>query len=165
MQCPFCRIDNDRVIDSRAVDDGFSIRRRRECLNCKKRFTTYERTEEPAIKVVKKSGIRELFDREKLKRGLAKACWKRPISDEKIDAICAEIEAEMSANFETEVNSDFLGELAMQHLRDLDQVAFVRFASVYREFKDVRDFVEELQPMLAENRAEISGKPPSAGSR
>jgi transcriptional repressor NrdR len=163
MQCPFCRVDNDRVIDSRAVDDGFSIRRRRECLGCRRRFTTYERIEEPAIKVVKKNGVREPFAREKLKRGLAKACWKRPVSDEKIDAICAEIEAEMCANFETEVNSEFLGELAMQHLRELDQVAFVRFASVYREFKDVRDFVEELQPMLAEARDEIAAKPPSAG--
>ncbi|MBS0208762.1 MAG: transcriptional repressor NrdR [Planctomycetes bacterium] len=150
MNCPFCRFDNDRVIDSRASEDGFAIRRRRECLNCKRRYTTYERLEEPAIKVVKKDGTRTPFEREKIKRGLEKACWKRPISDEQIESVVAAVEADVHQNFETEVQSEYLGELVMQHLRQLDQVAFVRFASVYREFKDVRDFVDELEPMLEE---------------
>ncbi len=157
MQCPYCRVDNDRVIDSRTIEDGFSIRRRRECSACKRRFTTYERIEEPAIKVVKKDGIRVPFAREKIKQGLAKACWKRPISDERIEAIVAEVESDVYANFDTEVSTRYLGELVMKHLRAIDQVAFVRFASVYREFKDVRDFVEELQPMLAESRGRGSG--------
>lgn len=152
MKCPFCRVDNDRVIDSRASEDGFAIRRRRECLDCKRRYTTYERIEEWAIKVVKKDGSRTPFERDKIKRGLEKACWKRPISEEQIEATVSAIESEVYANFDSEVPSQTLGELVMRHLRQLDQVAFVRFASVYREFKDVRDFVEELEPMLEEKR-------------
>ncbi len=148
MRCPFCREDNDRVIDSRGADDGFAIRRRRECLDCKRRYTTYERLEEMAIKVVKKHGEREPFSRVKMRRGLEKACWKRPISDEQIDTIVAAVETEIYATCESEVESHRLGELVMEHLGELDQVAYVRFASVYREFKDVRDFVDELQPML-----------------
>ena len=145
MQCPYCRTDNDRVIDSRASQDGFAIRRRRECLSCKRRYTTYERVEEPAIKVVKKDGVREPFERDKIKRGLEKACWKRPISGEQIEAIVAGIEGEVHAHFDAEVESRYLGELLMQRLREIDHVAFVRFASVYREFKDIRDFVAELR--------------------
>jgi transcriptional repressor NrdR len=141
-------LDNDRVIDSRASEDGFAIRRRRQCLHCKRRYTTYERLEEMAIKVVKKGGEREPFSRQKIRDGLAKACWKRPISDEQIDSIVSAVESETYGNFESEVDSRYLGELVMAHLGKLDEVAFVRFASVYREFKDVRDFVEELQPML-----------------
>lgn len=148
MRCPFCRVDNDRVIDSRASEDGFSIRRRRECLSCKRRYTTYERVEEMEIKVVKKDGVREPFDREKIKRGLSKACWKRAISDEQIEKLISSVEGDIYAGFESEVESREIGELVMQRLAQLDQVAFVRFASVYREFKDVRDFVDELQPML-----------------
>lgn len=151
MKCPFCRQDNDRVIDSRASQDGFAIRRRRECLTCRRRYTTYERIEEPAIKVVKKDGIRAPFERERIKRGLEKACWKRPISDEQIEAIVSAVENDVYANFDSEVSSRYLGELVMSHLRRLDQVAFVRFASVYRQFKDVRDFVDELEPMLKES--------------
>ena len=152
MQCPYCRVDNDRVTDSRASQDGFAIRRRRECLSCKRRYTTYERVEEPSIKVVKKDNVRVPFEREKIKRGLERACWKRPVSDEQIEAVVAEIESEVYANFEAEVESRYLGELVMKLLRKVDQVAFVRFASVYREFKDVRDFVDELEPILAESR-------------
>jgi transcriptional repressor NrdR len=152
MKCPFCRLDNDRVIDSRASQDGFAIRRRRECLDCRRRYTTYERIEEPAIKVIKKDGVRTPFEREKIKRGLEKACWKRPIGEEQIEAIVAAIESDVYANFDNEVQSQYLGELVMRNLRDLDQIAFVRFASVYREFKDVREFVEELEPILEENR-------------
>lgn len=150
MLCPSCRIDNDRVIDSRTSQDGFAIRRRRECANCKRRFTTYERIEEPLVKVIKKDGSRVPFEREKIKRGLEKACWKRPISDEQIEQLVTAIEEEIAQRFELEVESHELGELAMLQLRNLDQVAYVRFASVYREFKDVRDFVDELRPMLEE---------------
>lgn len=148
MKCPFCSVDNDRVMDSRACNDGFAIRRRRECLHCRRRYTTYERAEEAPIKVVKKDGSRVPFDRDKIKQGLAKACWKRPISDEQIEAAVAAVEIELYSNFESEVESRHVGELVMKSLAELDQVAYVRFASVYREFKDAHDFVEELQPML-----------------
>lgn len=148
MRCPFCQVDHDRVIDSRASDDGYAIRRRRECANCRRRYTTYERLEEHEIKVVKKSGIREPFSREKLRQGLAKACWKRPISDETIDLLVTSVEREVYDEFDSEVDSQRLGDVVMKKLRSIDEVAFVRFASVYRQFKDVRDFVDELQPML-----------------
>jgi transcriptional repressor NrdR len=150
MKCPACQSDNDRVLDSRTAHDGLSIRRRRQCLACKRRFTTYERVEATAIKVIKKDGGREPFDRTKIKRGLDRACGKRPISDEQLEAIVAAVENEVEANFDTEVESRYLGELVMQHLRDLDQVAYVRFASVYRQFEDVHDFVSELKAMLRE---------------
>ena len=152
MRCPFCRLDNDRVIDSRASEDGFAIRRRRECLDCKRRYSTYERLEEMSLKDVKKHGGREPFSREKMRQGLARACWKRPISDEQIDGVVARVETEVYANFDSEVDSEHLGALVIRYLGELDQVAFVRFASVYREFKDVRDFVDELQPMLLSKR-------------
>ena len=150
MRCPFCRTDNDSVIDSRAGDDGTSIRRRRECVACRRRFTTYERVERQLLAVVKKGGDREPFDRDKIKRGLAKACWKRPVTEDEIEGVVAALEAELYGNYESDVPSRVLGERLMELLRTLDQVAFVRFASVYREFKDVRDFVDELEPILAE---------------
>ena len=152
MKCPFCQEDNDRVIDSRASQDGFATRRRRECLRCGQRYTTYERVEGPGAKIVKKDGTREPFDRQKIKRGLEKACWKRPISDAQLEAILTTVENELEARFEMEVPSREVGELVMQHLRSLDQVAYVRFASVYRQFEDVHDFVHELKPMLDEAR-------------
>lgn len=148
MKCPYCHIDNDRVIDSRSSDEGFSIRRRRECLGCKRRYTTYERIEELSIKVVKKDGVREPLQREKIRVGIAKACWKRPVSDAQIDVVVNEAIDEVAADFDQEVPSREIGERVMAGLARLDQVAYVRFASVYREFKDVRDFVEELKPML-----------------
>ena len=148
MLCPYCRTDNDRVIDSRASQDGLAIRRRRECLSCKRRYTTYERVEEATIKVVKKDGVRVPFEREKIRAGMAKACWKRPISDHQIEHFVSAVESEIYHTYESEVSSVDVGRLVMKHLAELDQVAFVRFASVYREFKDVRDFVDELQPML-----------------
>jgi len=151
MRCPFCRADNDRVIDSRAGDDGNIIRRRRECVGCRKRFTTYERVERQLLNVIKKSGEREPFDRDKIKRGLAKACWKRPVSEEHIEGVVSSLEGELYGALEGEVPSVVIGERLMELLRELDQVAFVRFASVYREFKDVRDFVDELEPILAES--------------
>lgn len=149
MKCPYCRADNDRVIDSRASEDGFAIRRRRSCLGCQGRFTTYERIEAP-LKVVKKGGARVPYDRAKLKGGLEKACWKRPISDRQLEDIIGKIETDMRANFDSEVESGYLGELVMQQLRSLDQVAYVRYASVYRQFKDAQDFVDEIRPMLSE---------------
>jgi transcriptional repressor NrdR len=155
MRCPYCHIDNDKVIDTRASEEGYSIRRRRQCLSCERRYTTYERLEELEIKVVKKDGVRESFDPGKLRVGLAKACWKRTISDEKISEIVADIQGEIYATADREIDSSQLGELVMAKLRHLDQVAYVRFASVYREFKDARDFVDELQPMLREEE-EIS---------
>lgn len=148
MKCPFCREDNDRVIDSRASQDGTAIRRRRECLSCHRRYTTYERPEETTIKVVKKDGSRATFSREKIRRGLERACWKRPITSRQIDTAVAAIENDVYAQYDTEIESRELGALVMEHLRDLDEVAFIRFASVYRQFNDVQDFFEELQPML-----------------
>ena len=150
MKCPYCQIDNDRVIDSRASEDGCAIRRRRQCNDCRRRYTTYERVERTSVKVVKKDGVRVPFDRDRIKQGLEKACWKRPISDAKLEAIISEVENRVEMSFDTEVESRELGELVMRHLRELDQVAYVRFASVYRQFEDVHDFVEELRPMLSD---------------
>jgi transcriptional repressor NrdR len=149
MKCPYCLDDNDRVLDSRASQDGFAIRRRRECLGCRRRYTTYERIEPSAVKIIKKDGSREPFDHAKIKQGLEKACWKRPVSDEQLEAIVAGVENELEMNFDSDVESRLLGEMVMKRLRDVDQVAYVRFASVYRRFKDVQDFVDELRPMLA----------------
>lgn len=150
MRCPFCLHDETKVIDSRTSPD-FSIRRRRECLSCERRFTTYERIEESPIKVIKKDGSRVTFDREKIRSGVEKACYKRPISAEQIDQLVGEVEATIYEDGMREVQSRRIGELVFNALRDLDKVAFVRFASVYREFQDVHDFVDELQPIL-ENR-------------
>jgi transcriptional repressor NrdR len=157
MRCPNCKHDNDRVIDSRSSDEGYAIRRRRECLSCKRRYTTYERLEEPVVRVIKKDGAREPFSREKIRKGLEKACWKRPISAEKLDALVTDLESEVYSHGDTEIESRQLGEMVMQRLAQLDQVAFVRFASVYREFKDVNDFVDELQPMLRQQGKKKSG--------
>lgn len=148
MRCPFCRKDNDRVIDSRASNDGASIRRRRECLSCERRYTTYERPEETTIKVVKKDGSRAPFSREKIQSGLERACWKRPISTRQIESTVNAIENDVYQNHETEIETRDLGLLVMEHLRELDEVAFVRFASVYRQFSDAQDFFEELLPIL-----------------
>ncbi len=150
MKCPFCGVDNDKVIDSRASEDGAATRRRRQCNACKKRYTTYERVERTTVRVVKKDGTRVSFDRLRLKQGLEKACWKRPVGDADIESVITEVENYIEANCDVEIESRFLGEIVMDQLRELDQVAYVRFASVYREFKDARDFVDELRPMLAE---------------
>ena len=150
MKCPFCQVDNDRVTDSRASEDGVAIRRRRECLGCDRRYTTYERYEPLSLKVVKKNNVREPFEREKIRRGLQKACWKRPISDDQIDAVVAAVERDIYDRVDNEIESRELGELVMKHLRQLDQVAYVRFASVYRQFKDVSQFVEEIKTLISE---------------
>ena len=147
MRCPFCKNEETKVIDSRNSQD-FSIRRRRECLDCNRRFTTYERIEESPIKVIKKDGTRVPFDRSRIRAGIEKACYKRPISNEQIDKVVAEVEAAIYEEGLRELPSRQIGELVFNALRELDKVAFVRFASVYREFKDVNDFVDELQPML-----------------
>jgi transcriptional repressor NrdR len=152
MKCPFCHADNDKVIDSRASEDGAATRRRRRCNACKRRYTTYERVERTTIRVVKKDGARVPFDRLRLKQGLEKACWKRPISDINIESVITEVENYIEANCESEVESRYLGEIVMEQLREIDQVAYVRFASVYREFKDARDFVDELRPMLTDSK-------------
>lgn len=148
MKCPFCRTDNDRVIDSRASQDGLAIRRRRECLGCNRRYTTYERPEDVTVKVVKKDGSRVPFDREKIKEGLERACWKRPVNSSRIESTVDRIENDVYASFDTEVESKELGLVVLEHLKDLDEVAFVRFASVYRQFNDIQDFFEELRPLL-----------------
>ena len=151
MMCPFCRNGETKVIDSRTSQD-FVIRRRRECLICERRFTTYEKIEESPLKVIKKDGTRVPFDREKIRLGLEKACYKRPVSESQIEAIICDVEAAVYQNFDREVPSRYIGEKVFDRLRTIDQVAFVRFASVYREFKDVNDFVEELEPILRANR-------------
>ena len=147
MMCPFCTTGETKVIDTR-MTEKYVIRRRRECLHCERRFTTYEKIEESPLKVIKKDGTRVTFDRERIRSGLEKACYKRPISQEQIQSTIGDIEAEVYEQFEQEVPSRALGEIVMNHLKKLDHVAYVRFASVYRDFKDVNDFVSELQPML-----------------
>ncbi len=148
MKCPFCRGKNDRVVDTRASDDGFVVRRRRLCLSCLKKFTTYERIEVTNVRVIKRDGTRVPFDRAKLRQGIERACWKRPISEGQISALLAELETRMESEAETEVRTEYIGEQVMQLLRNLDEVAYVRFASVYRRFRNVEDFAHELEPML-----------------
>ncbi len=155
MRCPYCRTDDDRVIDSRASADGFAIRRRRGCLHCARRFTTYERVEGTGLRVVKKNGERVEFDRQKVLGGLLKACEKRPIPMAELDALVDAVERQCLEAFDTEVPTKVIGELIMERLRALDQVAYVRFASVYREFKDVREFLDELEPMLARRSGRV----------
>jgi transcriptional repressor NrdR len=148
MKCPFCGHLEDRVIDSRAGGAGDVIRRRRECAACERRFTTYERVEDILPTVVKKDGRREPFDRQKLVRGLRIACNKRSVSTERIDAIADAIEREAQESERREVSSAELGERVMRHLRDLDEVAYVRFASVYRSFRDIDQFMAELGKLV-----------------
>lgn len=150
MRCPFCSYTESKVIDSRPAEEGASIRRRRECLSCGKRFTTYEIIERLPLLVVKKDGSRQSFDRMKLINGLVKACEKRPVSADQIEKIADEIEQELQGTLEREVPSEKVGEMVMQHLKKLDEVAYVRFASVYRSFKDINTFLEELNKLLNE---------------
>jgi len=145
MKCPFCKQDDDRVIDSRSAAEGTTIRRRRECRKCGRRYTTYERIEQTPIRVIKKDGRRVDFDRNKILAGLRKACEKRPIPTATLDRIVTEIETEIYDNYEKEVPSKVIGQMVMEKLKSLDKVAYVRFASVYREFKDVSDFEAEIK--------------------
>lgn len=151
MMCVFCRHDETKVIDTR-MSDSFVIRRRRECLKCGRRFTTHERVEDSPMKVIKKDGTRVPFNREKLRLGLEKACYKRPISAEQIDEVVRDVETDVNDNFEREVPSRYIGEKVFNRLRTLDNVAFVRFASVYREFQDVRDFMQQVDTILRERK-------------
>lgn len=148
MKCPYCASKNNKVVDSRSSSEGNSIRRRRECLKCKRRFTTYEYIETVPLMVIKKDGRREPFDRQKIIAGFVKACEKRPISMEKIDNLVSNIERVIMRKFDREVDSKEIGELVIQKLASLDEVAYVRFASVYRQFKDINQFMKELKDIL-----------------
>ena len=148
MRCPFCRTVDDKVIDSRMSGEGTSIRRRRECLKCEKRFTTYEYVENAPLMVVKRDGTRKRFDREKIKSGIMKACEKRPVSMDKIEEMVDEIERDIQKKADKEIKSTLIGNMVMEKLYGLDEVAYVRFASVYRRFKDVSHFMKELEKFL-----------------
>lgn len=158
MRCPFCKEDRDRVVDSRSSDTGRVIRRRRQCLACKKRFTTYEKIGESfKLCVVKKDGSRVPYDRDKIVAGLQKACYKRPVSAEQIQQIADKVEEDIFKNSDKEVSSVFVGENVMKHLRGVDKVAYIRFASVYRDFEDAGDLIEEVSQAI--QQAEYSGQP------
>ena len=148
MKCLYCGSSRDSVVDSRSSKGGKSIRRRRECLKCGRRFTTYEYIEEIPFMIIKKGNRREPFDRNKVLAGLVKACEKRPVSIQKLEKAVDTIERHIQKNFDREVKASVVGELAMKHLHSLDQVAYVRFASVYREFKDINQFMKELKHLL-----------------
>lgn len=148
MKCPFCGCEESKVIDSRSTDEGERIRRRRECINCSKRFTTYEIIESVPILVVKKDKSREAFDRDKLLRGMLRACEKRHVSMETIENAVTEIETSLQNSLDREVSSVKIGELVMEKLKEIDEVAYVRFASVYKHFKDVNAFMDELSSFL-----------------
>ncbi len=151
MRCPFCKEDNDKVIDSRSSEGGRIIRRRRECIECRRRFTTYEKIGESfKLNVVKKDGTRVPYDRDKLIAGLQKACYKRPVSAEKIQDVADRIEEEIFRNYDKEVLAMFVGEQAMRFLRQVDKVAYIRFASVYRDFDDAGELLDEVRQAIAE---------------
>ncbi len=151
MKCPFCGFEESKVIDSRPTDEGQRIRRRRECLQCNKRFTTYEIIESLPIIIIKKDKSRETFNRDKLMTGLLRACEKRPVSISTLDNMIDEIEVIIQNSLDREVSSERIGELVMEKLKKIDEVAYVRFASVYRQFKDINTFMSELSKLLGEN--------------
>ncbi len=151
MNCPFCNTYDTKVLDTRAADEGRSIRRRRECNSCQKRFTTYEKLESIPLVVVKKDGRRDIFDSDKILRGLIKACEKRPVSIEELEKMVADIERSLSNNMDKEITTTIIGEEVMKRLKDIDEVAYVRFASVYREFKDVNTFLKEIEELILKN--------------
>ncbi|MBR4545960.1 MAG: transcriptional repressor NrdR [Oscillibacter sp.] len=148
MKCPFCAYPESKVVDSRPSDEGNSIRRRRECLSCARRFTTYETVEFVPIIVVKKDGRRQGFDRRKILNGMLRACEKRPVSVDALEEIVNRIEQDLQSAMEHEICSEALGEIVLRHLRDLDEVAYVRFASVYRQFQDIGSFMSELDKLI-----------------
>jgi transcriptional repressor NrdR len=148
MRCPFCAHDEDRVIDSRPSDEGSAIRRRRECISCGARFTTYEKVESLPLLVIKKDGVREPFNREKMMAGIMKSCEKRPVTTVQIEGLVNSIEAQTQNSLKREISSREIGEMVMEGLKQIDEVAYVRFASVYRQFKDVNSFLDELNEML-----------------
>lgn len=152
MNCPFCNHYDSKVVDSRPTDEGQSIRRRRECIKCGKRFTTYEKLEQIPLMIVKKNGTRESYDRNKVLNGILRSCEKRPVSLEKIEATVNEIEKELYNSMEKEIRSDYIGGIIMNKLKDIDEVSYVRFASVYRQFTDINSFKEELENLLKEKK-------------
>ena len=152
MKCPFCGYTDSKVIDSRPAEDGTTIRRRRECLECQKRFTTYEIIERLPLVVVKRDGSRQSFDKVKLINGMVRACEKRPVTMTQIEGLANDIELELRGRLESEVKSEVIGEMVMARLKDLDEVAYVRFASVYRSFKDINTFMEELTKLLGDRK-------------
>ena len=163
MKCPFCGYEESKVIDSRPTDEGERIRRRRECLECGKRFTTYEMIESLPIVVIKKDGSRETFDRQKLLTGMLRACEKRPVSIETLDRAISDIETVIQNSLDREVNSDKIGEFVMDKLKDIDEVAYVRFASVYRQFKDINTFMDELNKLLSKQEKFLNGQSRTLG--
>jgi len=159
MRCPFCNADNDKVIDSRASDGGRCIRRRRQCLACNRRYTTYERIEERVkLSVIKRDGSRVPYDRSKIREAIRQAAYKRPISSERIDQVVEEVEEGLLADFEKEVSSQTIGERLAAALQRVDKVAYVRFASVYRQFEDVGEFIEEAQELIERAAKDIPGQ-------
>ncbi len=150
MRCPFCGCEDSKVVDSRPTDEGERIRRRRECFKCSRRFTTYEIIESTPLMIIKRDNSREPFSREKLMNGLLRACEKRPVSVDDIDSVIDKVETKLYSSVEREVPSSIVGEYTMEYLKDLDEVAYVRFASVYRQFKDIHSFMNELQKLLDE---------------
>ena len=152
MKCPFCGFTDSKVIDSRPAEDGTTIRRRRECLECAKRFTTYEIIERMPLVVIKRDGSRESFDKVKIINGVIRACEKRPVTMTQIEDLANDIELELRGRLESEVKSEVVGEMVMTRLKDLDEVAYVRFASVYRSFKDINTFMEELTKLLGDRK-------------
>ncbi len=150
MKCPFCSFEESKVVDSRSTDDNTTIRRRRECLRCNKRYTTYEKIEDIPILVIKKDNTRENFNKEKIINGLIIACQKRPVSRKQIENISIEIEKSISNSMITEVESSYIGKLVMEKLKDIDEVSYVRFASVYRQFKDINTFFEEIKGLMTD---------------
>ena len=148
MRCPFCGVEDSKVIDSRPTDEGSRIRRRRECLACAKRFTTYEIVESVPLVVVKKDGFREMFDRSKLMSGMVRACQKRPIPVERLESAVSDIESRIRNSLDREVSTQQIGEYVMDALKDIDEVAYVRFASVYRQFKDISSFQAEISKLM-----------------
>ena len=152
MSCPRCACQDDKVVDSRATKEGAGVRRRRECLNCGHRFTTYEEIIQAELKVLKRDNTHEDFDREKLRRGIEKACWKRNIRPEQIDTLLSKIVMEIETEYDREISSVEIGTKAMAALRQLDKVAYVRFASVYRDFKDIEEFISEIRTIGAKKR-------------
>lgn len=150
MRCPKCNFDETKVLDSRQTDDGFKIRRRRECTSCGQRFTTYEKIEEMQLLVIKRNGNRQGYNRDKIINGLIRACEKRPISLSQIENIAENVEKQLYNNFQTEVSTEQIGEIVMNELKNIDDVAYVRFASVYKQFKDINTFMDELKRILNE---------------
>lgn len=148
MKCPFCNFPDSKVVDSRPTDEGTSIRRRRECLQCLKRFTTYETVERLPLMLIKRDGTREPYDRNKLLAGVMKACEKRPVPQARLEQLVDTVEQKLFGTLETEVSSQKIGEMVMEELKKIDEVAYVRFASVYRQFKDINTFLEELNSLL-----------------